>query len=84
MERREDVKAEIAKMTEQDLENLYPSVGKYIRSRYGLWSTNKALMESCRTVLGGEEEVYPDDASVLIIQETWKKLKETHALRLIK
>jgi hypothetical protein len=76
-------KVAVARLKEEQLMTLQLSFGTYIRNKYGLWSTNKALLESCRSA-AGEEEMYPEDASALIVKEMWKKLRETHALRLVK
>jgi Circularly permutated YpsA SLOG family/Domain of unknown function (DUF6794) len=76
-------KAIIAKMKEEELADYYLSFGTYMRNKYGMWSTNKTLLESCRSS-AGEKELNPEDASALIVKEMWKKLKETHGLRVVK
>jgi hypothetical protein len=72
----------IAKMTEDDLTGLHPTLGVYVRERFGLWSGNKLLMESCR--LESEEEISEDEASTIIIRKLWRKLTGTHRVRLVK
>jgi hypothetical protein len=76
-------KSYLAKMTEQDLPNLQPSLGHYVRAAFGLWSGNSVLMESCRSV-SGVNELNEDDASAVIIREVWKQLRETHSMRVVK
>jgi len=76
-------KIHIANMGEQDLASLHVSLGTYIREKFELWSGNAALMKSCRSI-SGEDELHEDDASSVIIEELWKKLRETHTLRAIK
>jgi hypothetical protein len=66
-------KAHIAKMKEEDLDSLQPSLGHYVRTAFGLWSGNSALMESCRFV-SGDAELNEDDASAVIIREVWSQL----------
>ena len=70
-------------MEEEDLISIHPTLGVYIRDKFGLWSKNEELMESCRSLLG-EKQIHEDSASQLIIRELWKKLRETHVLRPLK
>ncbi|MBW2044107.1 MAG: putative molybdenum carrier protein [Deltaproteobacteria bacterium] len=73
----------IANMPEEELSCLHPTVGEYIRRRFGLWSGNRALMESCDGAVH-TRGLQVDDASGIIILAFWKKLKETHVLRTVK
>jgi len=75
-------KASIAKMNEEDLDSLQPTMGRYIRDQFRLWSGNLPLMESCRS-LSGEAELSEDDASAVVIRELWKELQESHQLRVV-
>lgn len=76
-------KTTIANMAERELIQLNTSLGKYILNKFGLWSGNEKLVESCLTKVN-----YPlhneDDAAAVIVKELWRKLKETHKLRIIK
>jgi hypothetical protein len=74
---------EIAKMEGPQLVSLQPSLGQYIRNKYGLWDENKALMQSCR-LRSGIGDIHEDGASAFIIIELWKKLRESHLLRVVK
>jgi Circularly permutated YpsA SLOG family/Domain of unknown function (DUF6794) len=76
-------KINLAKTEESELSLLHPSLGKYIREQYGLWTVNKALMQSCSS-LSDKQSLHPDDASAVIIRELWKALRRTHVLRAIK
>lgn len=76
-------KATCANMTEKELTSLYPTLGKYIRNRFGLCSGNEKLDASCRFV-AGKKDMHEDEAAALIIHELWKKLRETHVLRTVK
>ena len=76
-------KAIIARMKEEELADYYFSFGTFIRNKYGMWTTNKALLESCRSA-AGDKELNPEEASALIVKEMWKNLKKTHALRVVK
>jgi hypothetical protein len=72
----------IAKMSDDEITGLHPTLGAYIRERFGLWSGNEFLMQSCRVESG--EEISEDEASTVIIHELWKRLKGTHKIRLVK
>jgi hypothetical protein len=76
-------KATIANMAESELISLNTSLGRYILNKFGLWSGNEKLVESCLT-----KTDYPlhneDDAAAVIVKELWRKLRETHKLRIIK
>jgi len=76
-------KATIANMAESELIKLDASLGRYILNKFGLWSENEKLVESCLT-----KTDYPlhneDDAAAVIVKELWRKLRETHKLRVIK
>jgi len=53
---------------EEDLVIYNGSWGAAIRNSFGLWSDNAALLESTGTS-------HPDDASLVIIQTLWSKLR---------
>ena len=76
-------KTTMANMAESELIKLNTGLGRYILNKFGLWSGNEKLMESCRTNVN-----YPlhneEDAAAVIITQLWRKLKETHKLRIIK
>lgn len=73
----------IANMQWQELLMLQPTLGRYIRDSFGLWSGNEALMNSCRfaaKTLNLREE----EASATIIRRLWIRLKEIHTLKVVK
>ncbi len=76
-------KTAIANMAEDELMNLNAFLGRYILDKFGLWSGNEELVESCLTFAD-----YPlhteDDAAAVIIKELWHQLRRTHRLRIIK
>jgi hypothetical protein len=77
-------KIEIASMDEADLSGLHFSLGTEIRNQCGLWAGNKKLMASCRT-MARETDLSVDDASLVIIRELWKLLRQqTPQLRVVK
>jgi hypothetical protein len=73
----------IANMTETELNALNATLGRYINDKYALISGNKELMDSCR-LISGQTLIREDDAATVIIHELWKKLQQTHRLRIIK
>ena len=76
-------KATIAYMKESELSTLHSNLGKYIRHQFGLWTGNDDLMKSC-CLIAARINVDQDEASSIIIKELWKRLRETHKLRVIK
>ena len=76
-------KITIANLVENELFNLSANLGRYILDKFGLWSGNEELVESCLTYAD-----YPlhneDDAAAVIIKELWHKLRRTHRLRIVK
>jgi hypothetical protein len=72
----------IAKISEDELTGLHPTLGAYIRERFGLWSGNKPLTQSYR--LHSSQNLDEDECSASIIKELWSKLKASHRLRAVK
>lgn len=73
----------IANMTEDELYTLNFTIGSYIRNRFGIWTGNEALLQSCRAI-SGDGSLHPKDASSVIIRSLWKELRKTHKLRVVK
>ena len=73
----------IANMTETELSLLHANLGEYIRNEFGLWSNNQDLMASCR-FFARKEKIHEHEASSIIIRELWKRLMETHKLRVVR
>jgi len=73
----------LAGMSENQLQNLHPSLGLYIRNNYGLLADNEKLLASCRE-LAGDNELDGDAAPLIVIKRLWEKLKKTHRIRRIK
>ena len=76
-------KITIANMVEEELINLNANLGRFILDKFGLWSGNEKLVESCLAAAN-----YPlhdeDDAVAVIVKELWQKLRQTHKLRIVK
>jgi hypothetical protein len=72
----------IANSSEDELIRFYSTIGLYIGNRF-LNPRNKKLLESCRRIA---QDNYLNWAQVpmVILKESWKKLRETHRLRVVK
>lgn len=76
-------KTAIGRMKREELGRLQPTLGRYIRTKYGLWSVNRALMDSCRA-RAGRADLGVEEISRIIIVALWEELKKTHRLRVLK
>ena len=76
-------KTTISNMSQDELGDLHISLGKYIRNEFGLRSGSKDLMASC-CKKAKIVKIHEDTASTIIIRELWKRLRETHKLRVVK
>lgn len=76
-------KTTIAHMSEAELIKLNTYLGRYILDKFGLWSGNEDLVESCLAI--AEHPLHnEDDAVAVIVKKLWQKLKATHRLRIVK
>ena len=69
----------LSMMDEDVLTDVHLSLGHYIRTSFGLWTGNEALMESCRKA-SGNPNLHVDDASMVIVKELWNKIKSSNIL----
>jgi len=76
-------KTTIANMSPDELPSLSSSLGEYIMNNFDLLSGNHKLIESCRLEAGDTFE-HDENAVAIIITALWKKLRQTHKLRVIK
>ena len=76
-------KITIANMLEEELIKMNANLSRFILEKFGLWSGNEKLVESCLAAAN-----YPlhdeDDAAAVIVKELWQKLRQTHKLRIVK
>ena len=75
-------KTTLANMEETDLIALHFTLGIYIRNKY-LYPRNKKLLESCRQK-ALDKYLHWDQASMVIIKELWRRLRQSHKLRVVK
>ena len=69
-------------MADGDLIDLHSSLGLSIRNRF-LYPRNQKLLEACRQE-AKDKYLHWDQASGVIIKELWKRLKESHKMRVVK
>jgi hypothetical protein len=73
-----------ADLDEDELRVLELTLGKYIRHRLDQFDVgiNKEIVKDCLARSG--ESLDDIDAATVIIKELWKRLRETHGLRVVK
>jgi hypothetical protein len=69
-------------MTETELGALEFTLGSYISSEFGIFTGNRDLRFSSK-LFSGDVHLDPDYVPPLIIKELWKRLCETHKLRVV-
>ena len=70
-------------MTDEELNLINEAVGLQIASEFRLWGGNDALLNDCLTAMDKNDE-HDVDPTMVIVRAMWKKLQETHVLRLVK
>jgi hypothetical protein len=76
-------KATIANMAEIELSSIHGNLGEYLQKEFGLWSGNSDLLTSCG-FFAKRDKISPNEATSIIIRELWKRLRESHKLRVVK
>ena len=69
----------LASIDEENLIDAYFALGHQIRHEYGLWTDNNALLESCR-IISENKNLHVDDASMVIINALWERVKKSNIL----
>ena len=69
----------LARMPEEDLISLHFTVGMWIRSNF-IYPRNEKLRDSCREV-SKDKYLHWAQMHMVIIRELWKRLQETHRLK---
>jgi hypothetical protein len=72
----------LANIPKDDLVNLHFSMGMWIRNNF-VYPRNDKLLQSCREV-SGEKYLHWVKMHMVIIWELWKRLQETHKLKVVK
>ncbi len=75
----------IADLDEDELRVLELTMGKFMRYRLDQLNEqgNDELLKECRE-RSGDESLDDAGASVFVLKEIWKRLRETHRLRVVK
>ena len=73
----------IAKMNNDELHMLDRTLGTHLQNNYGLQLQGGELIRDCR-YLAKNRNLKPGEASALIIEKFWKKVRETHLPRIVK
>ena len=73
----------LGSMTTEELNLIHKVVGLQITRDFRLWSGNELLLHACLNAMEDTGKEYADPA-MAIIHSMWKKLQETHVLRLVK
>ena len=76
-------RVQLANLKREELAQLDVSLGRYIKDQLLRNGVNRLLFESCITA-SGKVLLNESDASLVIIEKLWEKLKETHRLRILK
>lgn len=69
----DDERASIAALARDQLAGLHFGLGMWIRNNLGLWKGNDRLRMAVRT---GVQPVHLDDASMVIVEAVWERLRE--------
>jgi hypothetical protein len=72
----------LAHLSEEDLDPLQLTLGLYIKQQMEVWSINESLRESCIQACR-EEGLDESNPAMVIVKRIWKRLKETHKLRVV-
>lgn len=71
----------LAHLSEDEMELISGMVGAQIIKDFRLWSGNDALLQDCLSAAGeGEKALEPE---LTIVRAMWRKLQQTHVLRLV-
>ena len=73
----------MANVVEENLQVFQLTLGLYIKNKLDEWAVSEELMKSCME-LSEDKNSRRADASTVIMKELWKKLRETHKLRVVK
>jgi hypothetical protein len=76
-------KATIANMAAEELISLHFTLGDYINTHFDLFTTNTQLLDDCSNY-SGHKDLSPKDAAAVIIEQLWKRLRDTCRIRVVK
>jgi hypothetical protein len=73
----------MANMQPDELDHLRTGLGDYIKRKFGLYTGNEKLKQSCAK-RGRITDPLPEQACAVIIRSLFEDLRKTHRLRIIK
>jgi len=73
----------VANLKRKDFHLIHLTLGSFIRDALGFSTGNRALIESCR-IAAGKPNLTADEAFAVLVEEFWKALRTSHAIRLLK
>lgn len=73
----------MANLREEDIAPLQLTLGLYIKKKLDIWSRDAALYQSC-VAAAEKENLDKSNLPMVLIKMMWKKLKDTHRLRVVK
>ena len=75
-------RTDLTNIPEEHLVNLRLTFGIHIRDKFRLDTGNRDLLASCRE-LSQDKYLHHSQAPYVIIKALWKRLQETHKLRVV-
>lgn len=76
-------RAHLANIQPNQLNHLRTGLSEYIKQKFGLYTGNAYLMDSCAKI-GRLENPLVEEACAVILRALWEDLQKTHKLRVIK
>jgi hypothetical protein len=73
----------MANLREEEIAPLQLTLGLYIKKKLDIWSQDATLYHSCVTA-AEKEKLDKSNLPMVLIKMMWKKLKDTHRLRVVK
>jgi putative molybdenum carrier protein len=73
----------MANLREKEIAPLQLSLGLYIKEKLDVWSKDPIFIESC-VAAAEKEKLDKSNMPMVIIKMLWKKLRDTHRLRVVK
>ena len=72
-----------SKRKAEEIAPLQLTLGLYIKKKLDMWSREPALYNSC-VAAAEREKLDKSNLPMVLIRMMWKKLKDTHRLRVVK
>lgn len=73
----------LAKLDEEKVHMLETIMGLYVQKKLDEWVLSQELFGSCRNY-AEQESLKTSNAPSIIVRLLWKRLRETHSLRVLK